>query len=351
MKASRAAFRADASTEIGGGHVTRCLALADVLTAAGWSCAFACRAATLGALPELGKSGHALLVLDDDGTDEVTAMATEWLDGVDWLIVDHYGRNAAFERACRGWTKRIMVIDDLADRAHDCDLLLDQTLGRTEADYAELVPRSCTQLLGPCYALLRPQFACQRANALDRRKAGGSLCRVLVTFGASDPDNVTGVVLSGLAQARLEVEVDVVLGEAAPHLAAVRAQARRLPMPVTVGRGVGNMARRMAAADLAIGAAGTTSWERCCLGLPTLLVMLAENQERNTADLVDAGAALSLGRAADLTGEKVTAALKRIADGEFSLGEMATAAAKICDGLGAGRISAVLQGPGLYAHN
>jgi UDP-2,4-diacetamido-2,4,6-trideoxy-beta-L-altropyranose hydrolase len=290
-----AVFRVDASTEIGGGHVMRCLTLADALVRHGWRCAFACRPGSAETVPALERSGHAIGILESTENDESAELAARWPDGVDLLVVDHYRRDVRFERACRPWARRIMAIDDLADRRHDADLLLDQTLGRSAESYAGLVPSSCRLLLGSAYVLLRPQFAAARTTALARRHAqAGRLERILVALGLSDPHDVTSVALRGIAETGLDVAVDVVLGPAAPHLGAVRRLAASLPQPATLHVGVDDMASLMVDADLAIGAAGSSSWERCCLGLPTLVVVVAENQRDAAHHLAALGAVAHL---------------------------------------------------------
>ena len=336
-------FRADASPAIGGGHVMRCLSLADALAEADWSCGFAVRSGTLETVPALARSRHQTRLLAHDDAGEPAELARRWPDGADWLIVDHYRRDAAFEQACRPWAKRVMAFDDLADRGHDCDLLLDQSLGRDERDYAGLAPAHCRLLLGPRYALLRPAFAALRDAALARRADDGGIRRILVSLGATDPNNVTAVVLEGIGRSAVEAEVDVVMGAAALHLAAVRAVAGRLPQTVRLHVDAPDMAELMVQSDLAVGAAGTTSWERCCLGLPSLLVVLADNQRAIADALVRAEAAARIGAdRAGLAAADVAADVGAIAGDPARRRRIAMAAAKIVDGRGVQRVRGVL---------
>ena len=260
-------------------------------------------------------------------------MTEHWPDGCDLLVVDHYERDQAFETACRPWARRLMVIDDLADRGHDCDLLLDQTWGREGDDYRGLVPPQCRLLTGSRHALLRPQFAAARRAALERRDAGAALRRILVCMGATDPDNVTAGVLDAIEKAAIGAAVDVVLGHGAPHLEDVRARAAGMSDDVTVRVGIAEMAELMGEADLAIGAAGTASWERCCLGLPTLLMVLADNQRLVAENLERAGAVRIMQSVEDLA---TTADERR---------RMSLAAAAVCDGLGVARVVLHLLAP------
>lgn len=321
----------------------RCLALADALALSGWTCAFACAPETVETMPVLAESGHETFVLGGAAADEVAAMNRRWPQGCDLLIVDHYERDATFESACRGWARRVLAIDDLANRAHDCDVLIDQTLGRREPDYRSLVPAACRLLLGPEYAMLRPQFAAARGQSLARRRAEQPIRRLLVSLGASDPHNVTQIVLDGIAQSGIDADVDVVLGSGAGSLEAVRALADKIPQQTRVHQGVRNMADLMSAADLAIGAAGTSSWERCCLGLPTLIVVAADNQTMIAKELEQAGAAAVLGRAGALTSEDIGRALRDLITDTRTLRAMIASAAQVCDGNGSLRIRLALM--------
>lgn len=314
------AFRADASLQIGTGHVMRCLTLADALRERGAKCIFVCRPHQGHLLDLVIQRGHEALALpelqesaqpDLNGTAHAHWLGTHWTKDaqdtqqtlsarkgqlVDWLVVDHYALDARWEQALRPQVQRIMVIDDLADRPHACDLLLDQNLGRSNRDYEGLLRGKTTTLIGLHYALLRPEFAALRADSLARRQTNSQLRRLLITMGGVDKDNATGEVLAALKCCNLPVDLQVivVMGPYAPWRAQVQAQAAQMPWPTEVLVGVDNMAHLMAESDLAIGAAGSTSWERCCLGVPTIQVALAQNQEAIAQALSRAGAALML---------------------------------------------------------
>lgn len=337
--ASTAVFRADASATVGGGHVMRCLSLAQSLQALGWRCGFAVNATAGETVPAL--RAEALQVVADAATPQPL-----WPAGADWLIVDHYGLGAAWEAEQRGWAKRILAIDDIADRRHDCDILLDQTFGREAEDYDSLVPDRCRVLAGSDYALLRPTFARARAGSLARRAAAGALRRILVSLGATDPDNHTAAVLEGIAESGLALAVDVVLGSGAPHLEAVRRACAELPLQASLHVDTEDMPRLMTAADLAVGAAGTSTWERCCLGLPALLVVIAENQRRVAQAVSAAGAAQLLSGPRSALAGQVAAALRDLAADPAALQALGRRAAAICDGRGADRVGLALVAPG-----
>jgi len=312
----RVAFRADASVQIGTGHVMRCLTLADELTRQGHECRFVCRdhEGHLGDL--ITSKGYGLTLLparsDTDlnttgsGYDNYALWlgvpwqkdARQTLDALtpwkpDWLVVDHYALDAEWECALANVAGSIMVIDDLANRPHECALLLDQNLGRVESDYNALLPEDCLRLIGPGYALLRPEFAELRERSLKRRQHP-ELKRILISLGGVDRTNVTRGVLDALSESALpaSTELDIIMGTAAPYLDEVRHQAAGLPFKATVSVNVTDMAERMCLADLSIGAVGSTSWERCCLGLPAILMVLAENQKSAAEALQRSGAVI-----------------------------------------------------------
>lgn len=339
MTAGHAIFRCDASPEIGGGHAVRSLALADALRDAGWTATFAGRRETVETVPGLMHSGHGWWELSGPPDSEPAALKERAPEGCDALVVDHYGRDTKFESACRGWAKRVVVMEDIPGRGHDCDLLVDPTPERAPSDYAGTVPTRCKLLLGPNFALLRRRFAVLREAALGRKQNPGAVTRLFVSLGATDPANLTSVVLEGIAASGLDVDVDVVLGSAAKHIGAVRAVAKTLGDRVRIHIDAPDMAELMAAADLAIGAAGATTFERCCLGLPSLIVIAADNQLQIAAALVKADAAVSLGEGQKLRPEHVAAALKTIAGDVVLRARLSKNAAALCDGRGAARVA------------
>ncbi len=312
----KVAFRADASIHIGTGHVMRCLTLADELTRQGHECRFVCREHEGHHGDLITSKGYGLTLLPsrsdndlhttDSGSDNYALWlgvpwqedARQTLDALtpwqpDWLVVDHYALDVDWERALANAVGSIMVIDDLANRCHECALLLDQNLGRVTSDYDGLLPEDCQRLIGPGYALLRPEFASLRGQSLNRRQQP-ELKRILISLGGVDRTNVTGQVLDALSESALpaSTELDIIMGAAAPYLDEVRQQAARMPFQAAVNVNVEDMAERMCLADLSIGAAGGTSWERCCLGLPAIVLVLADNQKRSAESMSKHGVAV-----------------------------------------------------------
>ncbi|MBC7952778.1 MAG: UDP-2,4-diacetamido-2,4,6-trideoxy-beta-L-altropyranose hydrolase [Rhodospirillaceae bacterium] len=314
-------FHCNASVPLGVGHAMRCLTLADALAARGWRTAFAVNAEAL------------TLVADLTRHDQVQVPPPE---PADFLVVDNYSLDAAFEAPAREWARHILVIDDLADRPHDCDLLLDQTLGRQAADYGALVPQSCTLLTGTGYALLRPRFAQLRDTALARRR---DACRkVMISLGGTDPGGAGRMVLDGVAQSGLALQVIMVVGRGTPGIDGLRAAMGALGIDGEVREGVGDMAAVMAECDLAIGTGGTTSWERCCLGLPSLVLVTADNQTYVARMLEQWGAARVLANVGH-----VAQALRDLVGDHAARQRMAQSAAVACDGLGAQRVAEAME--------
>lgn len=307
-------FRVDASLRIGTGHIMRCLTLADALAARGADCQFICRAHEGNLIDFICEKGYVTHTLPQIHTEKhifkgINLFHRQWLGAtqeqdadacrkilaslrVDWLIVDHYAIDIAWERALQQHYCKLMVIDDLADRLHSCDVLVDQTFGRDKADYYPFLTRSCRILCGAEYALLRSEFADLRGYSLQRR-VRPSMRALLITMGGVDNGNATGRILQALQGCPLpeDCRITVVMGQTAPWLKDVRERAKSMFWPTQVLVGVRNMASLMAESDLAIGAAGATSWERCCLGLPTLMLVQAENQMKVAHGLEQAGAA------------------------------------------------------------
>ena len=188
------------------------------------------------------------------------------------MIVDHYGLDWQWESSISDCVNRILVIDDLADRAHDCDALLDCVYGRKVSDYKSLVPRGSKLLLGTKYAPLRPEFLNWREIALERRRNLQGVRKILVSLGGTDKSNLTGKVLTQLSRLELpdNIEIEVVVGLAFAHLKRVEDQIASLPIKISLDVGATNMASRIVEADLGIGAIGVSTWERFCLGLPAV---------------------------------------------------------------------------------
>jgi UDP-2,4-diacetamido-2,4,6-trideoxy-beta-L-altropyranose hydrolase len=303
--------RTDGSRRLGSGHVTRCLTLANELKRRGANVRFLCRELSGDGRGYIERAGFTVSGVGGSGTVADDARACLELLAerpVDWLIVDHYEFDEDWERTLRGGARRILAIDDLA-RRHDCDAVLDQNwhADRTTGRYAGLVPDDCQQLLGPRFALLQPDYA-QLRTAMPPRTP--QVNNVLVFFGASDATDETSKALEALSAAEFaHWTVDVVIGADHPNAERVVALVKARPR-TRLHRSLPSLAPLMKCADLALGAGGTTTWERLCLGVPSLVTTLADNQEAVTTPLASAGYVRWIGSAPGTSSKAYMSALR-----------------------------------------
>jgi len=330
----------------------RCLTLADSLYELGNEIVFICKDHDSNLINKITNFGFEVKGLSLDPSNDLNSQLAhaEWLGGtqeddadktlaaindveVDWMIVDHYAIDVCWHKAIRHHVKRILVIDDLGDRKHDCDILLDQNLGATKEKYQEIVPKDCKLLLGPQYAVLRPEFAKWRDISLERRRHVAEPKNILVSLGGVDPQNITTNSIIELSKLSIlaDAEVNVVLGSQSPHINAVEIAAKKACLEVNVHVDSIRMAELMSQADLAIGASGSTSWERCALGLPAIIYVIADNQMGIASALESAEAAITI-RGVDELSSKLNTAIQ-------NLKNMSIKASLICDGFGVKRVS------------
>jgi len=355
-------FRVDASLKIGTGHVMRCLTLAEALRDRGCECKFICRehpGNLIDLISERGFTTHGLPLTDvtrglgqehdlpahaawlgaDWRTDAAQTLKAMGNVTVDWLVIDHYAIDERWERELRSACRRLMVIDDLADRNHDCDLLLDQNLVDGWQDrYRGKVPETCALLLGPEYALLQPLYA----NLHDRvPPREGPIRRILVYFGRADTDNLTGMTISAFGSLKTEdISMDAVIDPASPHIASIRKLAGR-DKRISLHERLPSLAPLMTRADLAIGASGATSWERCCLGLPSAVITLAENQRPIAAELHKLRLVQCLGHKDEVDKHAMTEILRRLMENGLESG-WSERCGHAVDGKGTSRVSSIL---------
>ena len=331
-------FRVDSSSQMGVGHLMRCLTLADELKKQNHNATFICRELK-GNLIKLIE--HRVLILPVDKDFQSDDLYLSWLgatqeqdakqtiqvihDNVDLLVVDSYALDEAWHKQLEPHTKKIMVIDDLADREFDCDVLLNQNLASKQGDYQGKVPSDCELLLGCEYALLRPEFAAFRKRALEKRKKTQEIKNILISMGGSDKKNITYNVLQQLNDG---FNIVVVLSSASLHREMIMDYVKGKNIEVIIN--ADNMAELMLDADLAIGAGGSTSWERCCLGLPTLLFVTAENQKVIAENLERLGAVMIVRSLKD--------DLQMIVSNFDLWRTMSEKSQAICDGFGVKRI-------------
>ena len=329
------AVRCDASPQIGAGHLMRCTALADAMRERGASVRFVTRPLAPHLRDLLRQRDHELVEIEgaSDAAESLAALGSEtW----DWLVVDHYGLDATWESQLRGRAARVLVIDDLANRTHDCDVLVDQN-SALESRYSERVPAGCERLLGPRFALLRGEFARVRSAVSPR---SGSVKRVLVAFGGFDTDNHTQLAIDALAAAALDVAVDVVIPASHPQRASIETACAQRGFACHVQ--TTRMAELMAAADLAVGAVGSTTWERCCLGLPCVAVSIAANQRAMAEEFARQGL-LYLAGAGDLTAASLAVHLQAVVHNAPLREMLSRNGMQAVDGRGTERVARVLD--------
>lgn len=261
---------------------------------------------------------------------------------VDLLVIDHYGVEAGFETASRKVAKRIMVIDDLADRPHDCDILLNQAPGAVRDLYDGLLPETCQPLMGAGYALLRPQFGVTRRN-FARRNPSGLVERILVTMGGTDPTGASVAALRAIGRVGRNISVDLILG-AGGDADTVVPEAAYHDLNLTLHRSVTDMASLIGAADLAVVSAGVSLLEVCCLGRPTVAVILADNQRANGEALATLGAGRVVDAVQSLDVDGLTTALLELVGDPDARCAAAAAASAACDGLGVERTLSAIAG-------
>ncbi|MEO6339616.1 MAG: UDP-2,4-diacetamido-2,4,6-trideoxy-beta-L-altropyranose hydrolase [Caulobacteraceae bacterium] len=306
---------------VGGGHVMRCLALAQALASRGARCAFA-----------VNDAGRSILERFSD-----TAWPIEPAGAVaDVLVIDNYAVAADEERALKPHAAMLAVIDDLADRPHLADLLVDPGDGRVAPDYAGLVPDGAVLLMGPAYALLRASFAERRAER--RSTQNGEISRVFVSFGLSDVDGVTGRAVAALRPLAPAAVFDIALPSSAASLPALGAMAAADP-GLHLHIDATDVDRLLIEADAAIGAGGASTWERCCLGVPSIAVSVADNQRPLIERLSASGVVLGLSHSGDLEfKEALAAAFLRLRDPTIRA-DLAVKSLAVCDGQGAARVA------------
>jgi UDP-2,4-diacetamido-2,4,6-trideoxy-beta-L-altropyranose hydrolase len=343
---------------MGIGHVMRCLTIANAAKTRGASTRFISRHLLASLRTLIADAGHELVELPHSSASEApaelrhsyllgTTQAADSMDSLralsdqhwDWVVVDHYALDARWETPIRSAASRNMVIDDLADRAHDADILLDQNISakNLRARYDGKVSARCTLLLGPEYALLRDEFLQLRESVKGR---SGKVERILVFFGGTDSRDYTSRALEGIVSANLEhLSVDVVIGAEHPNRGGIeRACAERgFACHVNTAR----MAELTAGADLAIGAGGSASWERCCLGLPAICIPAAENQIAVARGLEERGAIVVVEPTSSLAAS-VSKALVKLAGSPVDLAAMSVKARALVDGHGAQRVCDLL---------
>jgi len=353
----RVAFRTDSNHEIGTGHFMRCLTLTEELIKQKSEITFVsrdlpkhlqnmlierevkyCNLSSDNQVYPLDELAHSKWLKTSQLKDANQTLDILKTKGWDWIIIDHYSLDQRFEKQMRGITKHIMVIDDLADRVHDCDILLDQNFYKDQQQrYIGKVPSHCRQLLGPSYAMLRSEF--KECHQFVSARTG-KVRKILVFFGGMDVENLTGVALNVLVGMNLDLQVDVVIGLLHPCKEEIVQFCKKNKFNIYVQ--TTNMPALMAQADLAIGAGGTSIWERSCMGLPSICIVSADNQQKQIADLNHANLIFSP-QELNITFDFLPSIFNHLISQPEMLKDISSKSLKMVDGLGVIRVASALK--------
>lgn len=307
-------IRTDSSRMVGSGHLIRCITLARHYNKGGNMVVFICRNLEGNVSYLVRKNGFELFMLPMKETKSIlrgyekwltvtqeqdaaeTIMVMKTLSKIDFLVVDSYAIDCRWEKMLRPYVSKIMVIDDLANRQHDCDILLDQNFYLDkESRYDGLVPKHCRLLLGPKHALLREEFYQVRKSMRNR---DGQLRNILVFYGGVDATDETSKAIQAILSMQetgvlTDVQVNVVVGTSNERKKGIECLCNQAGFQYLCQ--VSNMAELMAEADLMLGAGGSTTWERCFMQLPTIVTAIADNQVQICEDCANEGLIFYLG--------------------------------------------------------
>ena len=353
-------LRVDSSIRIGTGHIMRCLTLAHALAKKGVEIVFICRDLEGNLIEKVKTSGFKVRVLARPALTNRKVKKTagvekylEWLEveqeidasqtadiisieKPDWVVIDHYGIDEKWQTVIAKYDLKILVIDDLFNRKHICDILVDQNYGSLREKYEDLVPKSCQLFCGPSYTLLRSEFKLQRSSSLKYRTTN-SISTIIVSMGGVDEYNYTEKVIDALGDSRLVgkiKEVIILLGRHCPHKDSIRKAATLSPLNVNVLVEANNVAQILSKADVAIGAVGSTTWERFSLGVPSILMVIAANQNDIAKRLVGD----KLIELAERTRD-IPTILLALSENKTRLKFLSEEPSKVIDALGADRIT------------
>ncbi|MFG6150047.1 UDP-2,4-diacetamido-2,4,6-trideoxy-beta-L-altropyranose hydrolase [Halobacillus sp. B23F22_1] len=358
-------IRTDASVKIGTGHVMRCLTLAQQLSENGAHVSFISRLLKGNLIEFIKDKGFVVFPLsaphDSHFKKDSDIPYSDWLEvnwktdynhtaavfknhlhHADWLIVDHYALGEKWEKRMKNHVKKVGVIDDLADRKHDCDLIMDQNIFRNfEKRYDHLVPKQAAKLLGPKYMLIRKEFEKAREQLKHHK---GTIQRILVSFGGTDPTNETLKTMRAIkALNREDLTVDVVVGENNQDKQEIKEVCKEITNFYFHCQ-IDYMAELMLKADLAIGAGGSSTWERCYLGVPAITIETAKNQREILSYLEEKEAVFNLGESDNVSAQRLMQTLRELLQNHYQVKRIAEAAREVAQGIEIGSAARHLLG-------
>jgi UDP-2,4-diacetamido-2,4,6-trideoxy-beta-L-altropyranose hydrolase len=344
-------FRVDSSSRLGFGHVIRCLNLADKLSESNkFEIVFISRSLAGSAINIIRDRGYKVCLISEK-KDMLSKSTFDWKHDVDrtveeliqlkpcWMVVDNYEIDYQWHNRVRPYVSNIMVIDDMPNRKFDCDLLLDQTFGRKKSEYASLVSENCKILVGSKFALLNAKFSALRESSKLRRRKHSRIKRVLISFGGSNNSiKLLSTILRGIEYFDWSSppKIDLVLGHNIDPIDLIKIM---LPtLDIKIYKSVNNMQELIFNSDIAFGAAGISTWERCCLGLPTITIGISENQRDSIENVERVLGLYSIGCCEKVSIKDVNKALSLLVEDSTYYRNMIDSAFNICDGLGVDRV-------------
>ena len=334
-------IRVDSSTKIGYGHLIRCLALADTLKKS-FKINFICTNLNGNLISQICKKKFEVFRFNTKSqrinvkkdAEKTISIIKKYRNKKSLLILDSYILSQEWENRVKPYVKRLIVIDDLMDRKHSCDLIIDQNLHtQMNSLYTKSVPKNCIKLLGPDYAILRNQFIAQRKYAKIRSLP---LKNILVSFGGSDNENHTLHALTSLKKLNSDVNVNVVTGTANIGKKIIKNFCKK-NFNYNYFEQVENMVKLMQVADLCIGSSGTTTWERCCVGLPAIAIVTSNDQKDIASAVSKNKCIINLGKIKKSDNVNYVRLMKNLKNSELQ--NMSRNCMKLVDGKGAARIS------------
>lgn len=346
--------------QMGTGHVIRCLTLAHALKNLHFKATFVCAALNGNMASYISQEGFECLTITPSHTSDLNTKDSSTRDftisqeedvqktleilndkNVDYMFVDHYGINECWESRVKSKVNSVFVLDDLANRAHNCDIIIDQNLYLDfDQRYEKLVPENCKKLLGPKYALLRPEF--RQFRELEKVENNDKV-NFLVFFGGIDLCNETEKAIKGLLETKIpSLTATIVLGKNNPNISKIKTLLKNDPRFKIIVQAQ-NMAQLMSSADYAIGAGGSTHWERACLGLYSVICSIADNQYLLSSDLDQMKLIKFVGRREDTNSQAYSEAIKSIYKNPSSVKDTQNKLKKAVDGLGAERVAQFIK--------
>ena len=339
MKIKNLLFRADSGDTVGWGHTMRCFSLAKKFQEKNFKISFIVRKYPNNLSNFLEKEGFDIFYLNDKqyywkSDAKQTQKIIQEIGDIDFLIMDNYKLNIKWEKFLKPHVKKLIVIDDMTLRNHECDLLLDQNYyENTKKLYSKLIPKECRLLMGPKFALIRDEFYQKRQKL---KKRNGEINRILVSFGGSNPiDDIIKTINGIKGLKNNKIKVDLLIPNSNKYDMKIQKLFSKF-VNITIHHKNFNMSELMNQSDLSIGAGGSSTWERCCLGLPSIVSIFAKNQVQLTEEMAKNGFVINLGMSKKISSQHYTDAIKNL--NKSSLYQMSKFGLKLVDGKGTTRV-------------